>query len=224
MPGASGASSSPAAGASASGARARARSPRAAGRRAAAAPARRGRRRWSIRRRPASRRRRSMRSMRPRRSASTCAGRGRRDVAGAVGRGRHHRAAEGRQNIARHGVRRARAPRCCRARRSPDRRPDSPAALAAPASAAPARTRRRAAPRRHRSGRAAARRQIRDMGDQRIEGRPAFGGVEPRDGLAVGRVGAEPVDGLGREGDQAAGGEARAPRRRSLRHRPSLRG
>ena len=46
------------------------------------------------------------------------------------------------------------------------------------------------------------------MRDQRIERRPALGGVEPRDGGAVGGVGAEPVDGLGRERDQAAVGEA----------------
>ena len=43
-----------------------------------------------------------------------------------------------------------------------------------------------------------------DMGDQRIERRAAFGGVEAGDGLAVTRVGAEPVDGLGRKGDQPA--------------------
>ena len=49
--------------------------------------------------------------------------------------------------------------------------------------------------------------QIRDMGDERVEGRAAFGLVDPRDGAPVGRVGAEAIDGLGREGDQAAGGE-----------------
>ena len=54
----------------------------------------------------------------------------------------------------------------------------------------------------------ARRRQIGDVRDQRIERRPALGGVEPRDRLAVGRVGAEPVDRLGRERDQPAGREA----------------
>ena len=46
------------------------------------------------------------------------------------------------------------------------------------------------------------------MGDQWIESRPPFGGVEPRDGLAMARVGAEPVDGFGRKRDQPALTEA----------------
>ena len=46
------------------------------------------------------------------------------------------------------------------------------------------------------------------MGDQRIECGPALGLVKPRDRLAVGGVGAEAVNGLGRKGDQAAGREA----------------
>ena len=46
------------------------------------------------------------------------------------------------------------------------------------------------------------------MGDQRIECRPALGLVEARDGAAVGGVGAEAVDGLGRKGDEPAGGKA----------------
>ena len=50
--------------------------------------------------------------------------------------------------------------------------------------------------------------EIADMGDQRIEGRPALGLVEPRDGGRVGGIGAEPIDGLGRERDQAALGQA----------------
>ena len=45
------------------------------------------------------------------------------------------------------------------------------------------------------------------VGDQRIEGRPAFGLVEPRDRLAIGRVRAEPINRFGRECDQAAGGK-----------------
>ena len=46
------------------------------------------------------------------------------------------------------------------------------------------------------------------MRDQRIEGRPAFGFVEPGDGLAIGRVGAKAVNGLGRKGDEPAGRKA----------------
>ena len=61
--------------------------------------------------------------------------------------------------------------------------------------------------------------EIGDVGDQRIERRPALGGVEPRDRRAVGGVGAEPVDRLGRKGDEAARREASARRRRSRRAR-----
>ena len=49
--------------------------------------------------------------------------------------------------------------------------------------------------------------------DQRIERGPALGGIEARHRLAVGRIGAEPIDGLGREGDEPAG--RKAARRRS---------
>ncbi len=42
------------------------------------------------------------------------------------------------------------------------------------------------------------------MGDQRIEGGPALGLIEPGDGLWIGGVGAEPIDGLGWEPDQPA--------------------
>ena len=61
--------------------------------------------------------------------------------------------------------------------------------------------------------------EIEHMRDQRIERRPALGGIEPRDGGAVGGVGAEAVDGFGRKRDQAAVGEADAPRRRWRRNR-----
>ena len=43
------------------------------------------------------------------------------------------------------------------------------------------------------------------MGDQWIERGPALGVIEARHRDAVLRVGAEPVDGLGREGDEPAG-------------------
>ena len=52
------------------------------------------------------------------------------------------------------------------------------------------------------------RRQIGHVRDQRIERRPALGLIEPRDGPAVGGVGAEAVNRLGRKGDQPAGLEA----------------
>ena len=52
------------------------------------------------------------------------------------------------------------------------------------------------------------RRKIDHMGDERIERRPALGLVEARDGLAVGGVGAEAVNRLGRKGDEPAGRKA----------------
>ena len=45
------------------------------------------------------------------------------------------------------------------------------------------------------------------MRDQRIEGRPALGGVEPRDRFAIGRIGAKAVDRLGRKRHQSAGAQ-----------------
>ncbi len=50
--------------------------------------------------------------------------------------------------------------------------------------------------------------EIADMGDQRVEGGPALGLIEPRDRGRIGGVGAEAIDGLGRERDQAAFREA----------------
>ncbi|MEA3042375.1 MAG: hypothetical protein QOH47_213 [Sphingomonadales bacterium] len=52
---------------------------------------------------------------------------------------------------------------------------------------------------------------IAHMDDQRIEARPPLGLVDPRDGLAVGRVGGEAVDGLGRHRHRLPGGDQ--PRR-----------
>ena len=54
---------------------------------------------------------------------------------------------------------------------------------------------------------------IADMGDQRIEGRPALGLVEPGDRGRIGRIGAEAIDGLGRERDQPAFGQNARSRR-----------
>ena len=48
---------------------------------------------------------------------------------------------------------------------------------------------------------------IADMGDQRIEGRPALGLVEVGDRGRIGGIGAEAIDGLGRERDQPALGQ-----------------
>ena len=166
----------------------------------------------------------TIRSMRPRRSASTCCGGGRRDMAGAVGRRRDHRPAERREQIARdrmvgHAHRDAVEAGGGELGDRTVRR-----ASAAPASAAPARTPPRAARRRRRSARAArAAASVGHMRDQRIERRPALGGIEPRHRLAVGGVGAEPVDGLGRERDEAARREAARAPPRSPRGRPAAR-
>src|SRR4051794_21304300 len=48
------------------------------------------------------------------------------------------------------------------------------------------------------------RREIADMGNQRIEGWSALGPVEPRNGGSVAGIGAEAINGLGRERDQPA--------------------
>ena len=42
----------------------------------------------------------------------------------------------------------------------------------------------------------------RDVDDQRVEARPALGREDRGDGMLVGGVGAEPVNGLGRKGDE----------------------
>ncbi len=46
------------------------------------------------------------------------------------------------------------------------------------------------------------------MRDQRIEAWAALGLIKARDRLAAGSVGAKPIDGLGREGDEAARAQA----------------
>src|SRR5262249_47735395 len=50
--------------------------------------------------------------------------------------------------------------------------------------------------------------EITDMGDQRVEGGAALGLVDAGDRIRIGRIGSEPIDRLGGEGDQAAGGKA----------------
>ena len=136
-------------------------------------------------------------------------GRGRRDMARQIGRWRHHRPAEGAQDGPRDRV-----------GGNPDRDGIEPGggeigdraiarSWAAPASAAPART-----PRRARSP-VASKRAIRRAASRSptwaisgIEGGPALGLVEPGDRGGIGGIGAEAIDGLGRERDQAAFGEA----------------
>ncbi len=61
------------------------------------------------------------------------------------------------------------------------------------------------AARRRNSRQRPRRREIGDVRDQRIESRPALGGIEPRHRLAIAGVGAEPVNRLGRKGDEPAG-------------------
>ena len=50
---------------------------------------------------------------------------------------------------------------------------------------------------------------VEDMGDERVERRPALGGVERGDGAVVCRVRRQPVDGFGRHRDEAAGAQDR---------------
>ena len=46
-----------------------------------------------------------------------------------------------------------------------------------------------------------------DMGDQRIEARPALGFEDGGDGGGVPRVGGQTIDGFGRQDDEPAGGQ-----------------
>ena len=61
------------------------------------------------------------------------------------------------------------------------------------------------------------RRAVEDMGDQRIEDRPALGGVNRGDRALGSGVPGKPVDRLGRHGDEAAGAQDRRRRGRSPR-------
>jgi hypothetical protein len=55
------------------------------------------------------------------------------------------------------------------------------------------------------NGKPPRRGRVGDVGNQRVEARPALGGVEPRHRLAIAGGGAEPIDRLGGEGDKPAG-------------------
>ena len=149
-------------------------------------------------------------------------GAGRRHMAGAVGRGRDDRSAEGVEQGARDRMRRHAhgdaveagereigdaAIRLLRQHQRQRSRPERGRELFG----GRRETRRRAA----RGG------DVRDMRDQRIERRAALGRVEPGDGLAIAGVGAEPVDGLGRKGDETAGRKAARGRLDRVRDRPS---
>ena len=131
-------------------------------------------------------------------------GGGRRDVTGTVGRRRHDRPGERRQDFLRHRVLRhahgdavepgrgqcgdtaaARLRQHQRQRPRPERRGE-PRRIGVEA-----RQRRRGGT-------------IGDVGDQRIEGRPALGFIEAGDGEGVGRIGAEAVNRLRRERHEAA--------------------
>ena len=136
---------------------------------------------------------------------------GRRDMAGQIGRRRHHRAAERAQDRARD-----------RMRGNADRDGIEPGGgeIRHRAIGGPGQHQgQRARP--ERFGQRSRRRieaadlpgggEIADMGDQRVEGGPALGLIEPGDGGGIGGVGAEAIDRLGRERDQPAIGQRSAP-------------
>ena len=142
----------------------------------------------------------------------------RRDVAGPIGRGRDHRLAERLQQVARDRVVRHAHRDRVRARRSRAPTPGSPSAFGSTSVSGPgqntpassfASSEKRASAQRRAS--------VRHMRDQRIEARAALGGIKPRDRRAVGGVGAEAVDRLGRERHEPAVGRARARPPRSRR-------
>ncbi len=129
--------------------------------------------------------------------------RGRRNVSRQIRRRRHHWPAEGAQDLPRQ-----------RMRRHPDRHGIEPGGgKIGHRAVLRARQYQRQRSRPERFGQCCRGRveapnppgslEVADMGDQRIERRPALGLVEPCDRYWVGGVGAEAIDGLGREPDQA---------------------
>ena len=133
---------------------------------------------------------------------------GRRDMAGAVGGWRHDRPAEPAQDAERHRM--LRHPHGDAVEARGGKIGDRTAGALLQHQRQRSRPERRGEP----FGRGVEHREplgggeVEHMRDQRIERRPALGGVEPRHRRAVGGVGAEAVDGLGRKRDQAAVGEA----------------
>ena len=166
----------------------------------------------------------TIRSMRPSRSPCTCAA-----VVGEtwpeqIRRRRHHRSAEGAQDLARDrvggnadrdGVEPGggeighRAVFCFRQHQRQRSRPERLGQ----------RQRGRIEP-----GDPARGIEIADMGDQRVESRPALGLVKPGNRRRIGSVGTEAIDGLGRERDQPALQQGSAPRRHGGRGRPAKSG
>ena len=156
--------------------RAPARCRRAAGRRDAAASAFRSTRQWWIRRRPRPRRHRRSGRCGPRgRSAHAPRWSARHGPTGSPTAPPPAGRSAPQNGRARPGAR-GRGSRWCRARRWRDRPPRSHRFSAAPASAGPARTPRPARSPAHRNAPdSPGGGEIADMGDQRIEGRPALG-------------------------------------------------
>ena len=139
----------------------------------------------------------------------------RRDMAGEIGRRRHHGAAERAQDRARDRMR----GNADRDGLEPRGREFRDRATGSPRQHQGQRSRPERFGERKRGRIEAADRtgggEIADMGDQRVESGPSLGLIEAGDGKGIGGVGAEPVDGLGRERDQPAIGE----RARGRRHR-----
>ena len=159
----------------------------------------------------------------PAQVAEHMGGRGRRDMAGAVGRGRHHRRAEGfeqrmRQRMCRHAHGHAVEPGAGQVgHRAAGRQRQHQGQRSRPERGRQPLGGRVEAPKRPGGG------DIGHVGDQGIERRPPLGGVEPGHRLAVAGVGAEPIDGLGREGDQPPGRKAGRGRPDGLGIGPSTR-
>ena len=134
--------------------------------------------------------------------------RGRADAAGGVGAGRGKRAAEPRDQLGAEALRHAQRDRV---EAGGDQRMDGRARCERQHQRQRARPERLGKLSRQRieDGDPLGHRQRRDMGDQRIEARPALGLEDAGDGLAIGGVAGKAVDGLGRDGDDVAGLEQR---------------
>ena len=166
------------------------------------------RQRWSIRRRQASARHRGSDRSGRRRSSSTCAA--------VVGETWPERLADGATTGLPSARMMPRATAWSGTRTAMLSSPavassatGQPAVSSAPASAVPARTPRQAASPPHRTPRGVRAAAMSDTcAISGLNGRPSLGGVKARHGLAVGGVGAEAVDRLGRKRDQPARGEA----------------
>ena len=188
--------------------RARVRFRRAARRRGAAAPARRSSRRWWNSTPTSTGPPSTIRSIRPARSLCTCAA--------VVGETWPDKFADGATTGRPNARRMSRARGCAGTRIAIVSRPAVARSATAQSvvfgSTSVSGPGQKASAERHRlrveAGNPHRGADIPDMGDQRIERGPALGLVEPRNRACVGGVGAEAVDGLGRERDQPAVFEA----------------